>query len=220
MKRVAIGFRMHSGWGALVAVSHVAGTVEIIERRRIAVIEPKIPGTKQPYHFSERLEFGEAEKFLSRCFAASAQFAVTGIRECIESLWERKYAVTGAAVVLASGRALPPLANILTSHALIHTAEGEFFREAVWKACQSLNLAVSGFRERDLAEAAAAAFEKAAPKMLRQVADAGRSVGPPWTTDQKTAAIAALLVLANKQKGIAAFCREPNFQYLHLPLLK
>jgi hypothetical protein len=123
-------------------------------------------------------------------------------------------------VVLASGRALPPLANILSSHALIHTAEGEFFREAIWKACKSLDLAVSGFRERDLGEAMAAEFGKAAPKILRQVTDAGRSIGPPWTTDQKTAAIAALLVLGSKRKGIGPFCRELNFQYLHLPLLK
>jgi len=220
MKRAAIGFRMHSGWGALVAVSHVAGAVEILERRRITVIEPKIPGTKQPYHFSERLEFAEAEKFLSKCFEASTQFAVAAIRQCIEGLRERKYAVAGAAMVMASGRTLPPLANILSSHALIHTAEGEFFREAVWKACQFLDLAVTGFRERDLGEAAAAAFEKAAPKMFRQVFEAGRFIGPPWTTDQKTAAIAALLMLSNKQKGIAPFCREPNFQYLHPPLLK
>jgi hypothetical protein len=220
MKRAAIGFRMHSGWGALVAVSHDAGTVEILERLRIVVIEPKIPGTKQPYHFSERLEFSEAEKFLSKCFAASAQFAVAAICECMESLRERRYAVAGAAMVLASGRALPLLANILASHALIHTAEGEFFREAIWKACQSLKVPVTGFRERDLHEAAASAFGKAAPKMLRQVAVAGRSLGPPWTTDQKTAAMAALLVLANKHKRVAAFCREPNFQYLHSPLLK
>lgn len=220
MKRAAIGFRMHSGWGALVAVSSDAGTVEILERRRIAVIEPKIPGTKQPYHFSEHLEFAEAEKFLSGCFAASAQFAVVAIRGCIENLRERRYAVAGAGVVLASGRALPPLASILASHALIHTAEGEFFREAIWKACQSLDVAVTGFRERDLNEATAAGFGKAASKMLRQVSHAGRSIGPPWTTDQKTAAMAALLVLSYKLKGIAAFRREPNFQYLHSPLLK
>ena len=131
---------MHSGWGALVAVSHVAGAVEILERRRITVIEPKIPGTKQPYHFSERLEFAEAEKFLSKCFEASTQFAVAAIRQCIEGLRERKYAVAGAAMVMASGRTLPPLANILSSHALIHTAEGEFFREPSGKRASSSTL--------------------------------------------------------------------------------
>jgi hypothetical protein len=220
MKRAAIGFRMHSGWGALVAVSQNMGAVEIFERRRIVGVEPKTPGTKQPYHFSERLDFPEAEKFLAECFAASWQLALAAIRESAESLQARHYSVAGAAVVLASGRALPPLPKILASHARIHTAEGEFFREAVWKACQSLDIAVTGFRERDLDDCMAAAFGKVAPKMLRQIATLGRSIGPPWTTDQKTAAIAALLILAKKQKGIAPFCREPNFQYLHPPLLK
>jgi len=220
MKRAAIGFRMHSGWGALVAVSQTAGALEVVERRRIVVIEPKIPGTKQPYHFSERLDFPEAEKFLTECFAASWRLALGAIRESAESLEARHYSVAGAAVVLASGRALPPLPKILGSHALIHTAEGEFFREAVWRACQSLDIAITGFRERDLDDVMAVAFGKAASKIWRQVSSLGRSIGPPWTTDQKTAALAALLKLAKKQKGIAAFCREPNFQYLHPPLLK
>jgi hypothetical protein len=220
MKRAAIGFRMHSGWGVLVAVSQNAGAVEILERRRILVIEPKIPGTKQPYHFSERLDFPEAEKFLTDCFAASWRLALAAVRESVESLQARYYSVAGAAVVLASGRSLPPLPKILASHALIHTAEGEFFREAVWKACQSLDIPVTGFRERDLGDCMAAAFGKTATKTSRQIATLGRLIGPPWTTDQKTAAIAALLTLAKKQKGIAPFCREPNFQYLNPPLLK
>lgn len=220
MKRAAIGLRMHSGWGALVAVSQNAGAVEILERRRILVIEPKIPGTKQPYHFSERLDLPEAEKFLTDCFAASWRLALAAVREYAESLQARHYSVAGAAVVLASGRALPPLPKILASHALIHTAEGEFFREAVWKACQSLDIPVTGFRERDLDDCMTAAFGKTATKTSRQISSLGRSIGPPWTTDQKTAAIAALLTLVKKQKGIAPFCREPNFQYLHPPLLK
>ncbi len=220
MKRAAIGFRMHSGWGALVAVSQTTRGVEILERRRIVLIEPKIPGTKQPYHFSERLEFSEAEKFLTRCFVASRQLALGAIRESLDTLRERQYSAVGAAVVLASGRALPPLAKILASHASIHAAEGEFFREAVWKACETLQISISGFRERDLDDCMAAAFGKTAPKLSRQISTMGRSVGPPWTADQKTASVAALLVLLNKQKSLASFHRQPNFQYLHPPLLK
>jgi hypothetical protein len=220
MKRAAIGLRMHSGWGALVAVSHDVDTVEILERRRIVVIDPKVPGTKQPYHFSARLEFPEAEKFLNKCFVSSLKLALVAIRESAESLRERQYSVAGAAVVLASGHTLPPLAKILASHASIHTAEGGFFREAVWKACQCLDLPVTGFRERDLNDCMAAAFGKTAPKLFRQISGMRRSIGPPWTTDQKTAAIAALLVLSTKQKGITPFRRQPNFQYLYPPLLK
>ena len=68
MKPAAIGIRMHSGWGALVAVSNSAGAVEVIERRRVAITTPGTPGANQPYHFAENLELPEAEKFLGSCF--------------------------------------------------------------------------------------------------------------------------------------------------------
>jgi hypothetical protein len=220
MKRAAIGFRMHSGWGALVAVSQNAGSVEIVDRRRIVIIDAGISGAKQPYHFAENLELPEAEKFLAQSFAISRQLAVAAIRELLGELRDRHYHVVDSAVVMASGRPLPPLSKILAAHPLIHTAEGEFFREAVWKACEQSDLAVTGFRERDLHECVRAVFGGAAPKKLRQISTFGRSLGPPWTLDQKTAALGALLVLANKKKAVRPFSHVPNFQYLHPPLLK
>src|SRR5712691_4760848 len=83
MKRAAIGVRMHSGWGALVAVSNSAGTVEVIDRRRVAVTIPGTPGANQPYHFAENFEFPEAERFLGNCFAASKRLALTAIRDLV-----------------------------------------------------------------------------------------------------------------------------------------
>ncbi|MFZ0736716.1 MAG: hypothetical protein WCA98_07350 [Candidatus Acidiferrales bacterium] len=197
MKRAAIGVRMHSGWGALVAVTNNAGTVEIIERRRVAVITPGTPGAKQPYHFAENLELPEAEKFLGTCFAASRRLASAAVLDVVGDLGGRQYRVVGSAVILASGRPLPALANILASHALMHAAEGEFFREVFTKACEGLDLTVTGIRERDLDERVQTAFGKAATRVRRQISAFGRFLGPPWTTDQKTAALAALIVLAN-----------------------
>src|SRR5229473_6030170 len=152
MKRAAIGVRMHSGWGALVAVSNSAGKAEVIERRRIAVTTPQTPGANQPYHFAENLELPEAEKFLGNCFAASKRFALTAVRDVVDELRRRQYRVVGSAVLLASGRPLPPLLTILASHALIHAAEGQFFRGALSKACEALDLSVTGFPERNLGE--------------------------------------------------------------------
>jgi hypothetical protein len=200
MQRAAIGVRMHSGWGALVAVSNDAGTVEVVERRRVSVITPGTPGAMQPYHFAERLELSEAEKFIDNCFAASQRLALAAVRDVVAELHGRQYRVVGSAVLLASGRPLPPLARILAAHPLIHTAEGEFFREVFSKACEELELSVTGFRERDLDECVRTTFGKAATRITQQVSTLGRSLGPPWTTDQKTAALAALLVLANKKK--------------------
>jgi hypothetical protein len=200
MKRAAIGVRMHSGWGALVAVSNNAGTVEVIDRRRIVVIPPGTPGAKQPYHFAENFELPKAEKFIATCFAASKRLAVAAVREVLDYLRDRHYRVVGSAVILASGRALPPLSKILASHPLLHAAEGEFYREVFSKGCEDLDLSVTGIRERDLDESVRASFGKAATRIGKQISTLGRSLGPPWTLDQKTAALAALLVLANKQK--------------------
>ncbi len=129
MKRAAIGVRMHSGWGALVAVANSGGAMEVLERRRVAVTTPGTPGVSQPYHFAKKLELAEAEKFLGNSFAASKRLALAAVQDVVGELRDRQYRVIGSAVLLASGRALPPLAKILASHALIHAAEGEFFRE-------------------------------------------------------------------------------------------
>ncbi|MGA2427594.1 MAG: hypothetical protein ABSH13_03750 [Candidatus Acidiferrum sp.] len=200
MKRAAIGVRMHSGWGALVAVSNSDGSVEIIERRRIEVTPPGTAGAKQPYHFAENLELPEAEKFLANCFVASKDLAFAAVRDVVGGLRDRQCRVVGSAVLLASGRALPPLAKILAAHPLIHTAEGEFYREVFTKACGALQIPVTGIRERELKDRVDTTFGKAASRIRQQISTFGRALGPPWTQDQKTAALAGLLVLAEKQE--------------------
>jgi hypothetical protein len=197
MKRAAIGVRMHSGWGALVAICINAGSVEVLDRRRITITVPETPGAIQPYHYAKKLKLDQAEKFLVSCFAESQRLAFTALREVAEQLRERKYHVTGAAFLLASGRPLPPLAKILASHAAIHAAEGEFFRQAFSQACKDLELSVTGFRERDLATTVQKAFGKAAGGIQKQVSTLGRTLGPPWTADQKAAALAASLLLSD-----------------------
>lgn len=198
MKRAAFGVRMHSGWGALVVVSNHAATVEVIDRRRIAISPSKTPGTFQPYHSAEKFELPEAEAFLAHCFADSKRLAVAAVSDVVDELRGRQYRVVGSAVLLASGRPLPPLPKILASHALIHAAEGEFFRDVFWQSCESLDIPVTGFPERNLDESFQTAFGDAAIPMRKQIAIVGRSLGPPWTTDQKTAVLAALIVLAKK----------------------
>jgi hypothetical protein len=217
MNRCAIGVRMHSGWGAVVVVSGTAGALQVVDRRRIDVTAAGGSRANQPYHFAENLNFPEAENFLQNYFGASAGLALAALRQLVDELGVQHYRVAGAAVLLASGRRLPSLAGILVSHALIHTAEGEFFREAFWKACKDLDIPVTGFRERDLDECLAAAFGKEAAALQQHISTLGRSLGPPWTTDQKTATLAASIVLANKKAAVRDFCGSLNFQYLRPP---
>ena len=199
MKRAALGVRMHSGWGVLVGVSGDANSVEVQVRRHIVTMNPTIAGAKQPYHHAASLTLQnglqDAEKYLDDCAAASVSLAMMAVSDVVRELKERKFRISGCAVLLAAGRPLPPLAKILASHPLIHAAEGEFFRNAVSKACERLEIPVAAMRERDLAEQARAKFGNAANRLQEAISSLGKSIGPPWTKDHKAAALAALLVL-------------------------
>ncbi len=197
MLACAIGIRVHSGWGALVAVSGKPGSELVQDRRRIEIIDPQMAGAAQPYHFVERLDIRAAEKHIARCAAMARRLALEGLREVANALRDRGCHLTGAAILLSSGRALPDLPGILASHALIHAAEGDFFRQAFRDACQSLKITVTCIREKELDDHAARVFGKTAPGLRERISGFGRTLGPPWTTDEKTAALAAAIVLAD-----------------------
>lgn len=194
MKNAAFGVRMHSGWGVVVCISGDAAAAEIVDRRRIVIIDSAMEGAKQPYHFVESLELEEAERHLQKCAAVSQRLAVQAISEMLDAVSARNYRVVGCAMLLASGRALPSLSKILASHALVHTAEGEFFRKVVREACEHCRIPVVGFRERELDERANATFGKAAARVRQHISSLGKTVGSPWTQDEKTAALAGLIV--------------------------
>jgi hypothetical protein len=152
----------------------------------------------QPYHAAAEVEFGEADAFIQRRFAVSQSIAIQALGAAIERLRREGYRLAGCGLLLSSG--LPPadLRATLRSHALIHAAEGHFFREALLEACRHQQLSVSTVRERDL-YARAAQQLAISPEGLRcKAADLGRSLGPPWTQDQKCAALVAWLALAER----------------------
>lgn len=193
MKNAALGVRMHSGWGVVVCISDNSVAPEVVDRKRIVVIEPAMEGVKQPYHFVKNLGLEEAERHLQRCAAISQRLAVQAIQAILEAVSTRNYRVVACAMLVASGRALPSLSKILASHALVHTAEGEFFRNVAREACEHCRIPVVGFRERELDERANAIFGKAAVRVRQHISSLGKTVGSPWTQDEKIAALAGLI---------------------------
>ncbi len=193
---------MHSGWGVLVAVS--LDPLELLARRRIVAADPETPGAIQPYHFAAQLEHAQQEKHLSHCAASSCALAVAAIAEVMNELKQRHYRIVGAAVLFAAGRPLPALEKILSAHPLIHTAEGEFFRQTAARAFEGLQIPVTAIRERELDERANAVLGNGASRVKATISNLGTSVGPPWTKDHKTAALAAALILA---AGTQKVCR-------------
>ena len=194
--RAALGCRSHSGWAALVALAGPPQAPQVIDRRRIEIADASISGSKQPYHAAEPMDFPDAQAFLKRCSRSTSRLAIQSLRGVIDDIRARGFQASDFGVALGSGRPLPGLKNVLSSHALIHTAEGEFYRQEMLKAGRQCGLTVLGVKERELYARASAQFRMPLDELERRVSDLGKPVGPPWTQDQKCAALMAWLALA------------------------
>ena len=95
--RAALGFRVHSGWAAAVAVAGTPARSEILERRRIDVADPAIRGSVQPYHAAEPMPVEEARRYLDRCAAASARLAAKAVADLVGAVRSKGYEVAAAA---------------------------------------------------------------------------------------------------------------------------
>src|SRR3974377_1674049 len=109
MKRAAFAIRAHSGWGALVAVAGNAGGVEVLKRCRITIVDGKIPGAAQPYHFAQEQTLPAAERHPAKGAASAEKLACEGLREVVNEVRHQKMEIAGCAILLASGRTLPEL---------------------------------------------------------------------------------------------------------------
>ena len=194
--RAAIGVRAHSGWAAVVAVAGDAREIRVLERQRIVVIDAEGPRAKQPYHFAEMLPLNQAQGHLDRCEKTAIRLAAAALERLVKTLGESRHDVVGCGILQASGRMLPELPQILASHAMIHTAEGQFFRNVFAHASGQIKLPVMKIREKELLDLAAIELRMPKPKVTSKTAALGRDLGPPWTQDQKLAALTAWLLLA------------------------
>jgi hypothetical protein len=84
--RTALGFRAHSGWAAMVAVSGTFDAPRVLTRRRIVIADPQMPGAKQPYHTAAELPFAEAEALLRMAMESSRALALRAIGGAVKEL--------------------------------------------------------------------------------------------------------------------------------------
>src|SRR5271157_1073989 len=202
MRRAALGFRAHSGWAVMVPVAAPAVPTAsmVIERRRIDLVGvgtgARTAAPAQPYHAAREFELERAQQIIKRCVEEATRLAESAVRAAIEELRVKAWEVAACGILLASGRPLPSLAEILGSHSLIHAAEGELFRNALKAAGESCGLRVIGAKERGLYPRAAAALGAPAERLGSDLDGLGRTLGPPWRQDEKYAALVGWLALS------------------------
>ncbi len=189
----AIGLRSHSGWAVAVGVASAAPAEapDVVLRERIDLTDPRLEGSKAPYHAAEKLPLDQAAAFLARCETASRALARSGLERIVERLRGDGREADRCGLLLAAAGPLPDLRSTLASHAWIHVGDGEHFRGALADAAGACGLEVLRVRERDVAASLGGAGESVDGYLARQ----RRLLGPPWAQDQKLAALAAWFAL-------------------------
>jgi len=189
----ALGFRVKSGWAAAVLLADSAKGPRILDRRRIELADPQIPGSSQPYHASMgKLQTDESkiERLRQVVFRVTKQ----SIKSLMTELQLAGYCPASAGLVVGSEMEPDRIAN---SHIRAHALEGQLFRTALAKELESTKLACTIFLERTLYTEGSARLRISETELKRKLAQLGRGLDVPWRGDEKAACLAAWLCFAS-----------------------
>src|SRR5579885_2276053 len=100
--RIALGVRAHSGWAALVAVAGSVDQPRLLDRRRILIADPDMPGSKQPYHAAAELPLARARALVDDAVERSRALAREAIAAAVQSLQAKRYEVEACGVLRGS----------------------------------------------------------------------------------------------------------------------
>ncbi|MEP6636061.1 MAG: hypothetical protein ABJB97_04990 [Acidobacteriota bacterium] len=188
--RVSIGLKAHSGWAALVVIGFSGRGLQVVDRRRLELVEPKNAGwAKQPYHAAAELEGEEARRVVERAFSEAHRIAGLELRGVVESIRTAQQKILGCAVLVGSPMPAWSIEQILSVHVRMHKAEGALFPQALLGAARACKLKVVEVPEKELGARVGELPSSIGP---REILALGSSVGPPWGKDQKSAALAAI----------------------------
>jgi hypothetical protein len=188
--RAAIGFTVKSGWASAVLLTDSPESPRVVDCRRVELSDPARPECRQPYHAA----FGTARRAgpeLSRLIASVKRFGRGSVTN-VTRQFQTGHQLRGVGVVVGS---LIDPERIANDHIRIHALEGRLFRSVVEDAAAVSRLRVEIWRERDLHAIAAAAFHQPEQALRGTLVGLGRTVPGPWRAEQKSAALAAWLVL-------------------------
>jgi hypothetical protein len=190
-----LGFRAHTGWATVVAVSGSAAHPTVVDRRRLVLTEKTDHDSVFVYHAAAELDAAKAERSVETARRVARATAHAGLGTLLDGLRAAGHDVVRAVVPSGPSRPLPALAAILRAHPLLHAAEGVLFHEALVDACEAHGLSVTRVDAKTLPASAARAAGVRAEALQRRLAALGKALGPPWTVDEKQATLAALLGL-------------------------
>ena len=187
MTAIGLGWRIHSWWALVVAVSGSAAAPAVVLRERVTLLDDE--ALQEPYHAAVGLPLDEAAALIRSVeedAASAAASIVSGFASSLGSV---------VAVGVVGGNRQPPaeLARRLASHALLHASERDLYERAVIEGATRAGLPVTTLA------ATGKLFDHASEVLGSNVkpslASLGKSLGPPWQKEHREATAAALVAL-------------------------
>ena len=191
---VVVGVADHNGWAALVCVSVRDGLPEVIDRRRVELIEPGLPAL--PYeHETIGMNAAEAERLIQEVRDSAAH--------CAERALSRLRSGLGTAREIVSiALRTAPLPQLPGSAAEVHAswpvtvrADAMLYHDALCTSAASLGIIVDTFARGEERLRAAEATAATAERLDRFLSGLRASLGPPWQQDHQAAAARAIAAL-------------------------
>lgn len=198
--KVAIGFRVKSGRAIAIVLAGPPESPQVLARREIKLCDPAEPDSMQPYHAALEMTGPKAAKEIERLVKIVQRATNASVGELIKECRNlgRDVGVgdeiRGAGLVVGS---LIDPATIANDHIRAHALEGQLFRVSVQEALVTNGLTGVAIPERDV-YSMAGVLARSEEDLKRAASELGRSITGPWRADEKTAALAAWTVLANK----------------------
>ncbi len=193
--KVAFGLKAHSGWAALVVLGARGDDLQVVERRRLELVDDDALWAKQPFHAAAGLPPDEAREVVRRGVEAARRIAVREMRAAVQRAQDAGRQVVASGVLVGNPMPGWSVEEILAVHFRMHQAEGALFRDVLVRAVEACHLTLVAIPEKSLTAYATTALATPAGTLLEKIAALGRSVGPPWGKDQKETALAAMIAL-------------------------
>ncbi len=191
----AIGFRAHTGWAVAVALAGPPEAPRVVLRQRLKIADADSTEGAQVFHRAEPLEPAAAEKLVGEATVISRKLAAAAVGALVAELRGAGWTVVRSGIVGSPARLPPTLAQILASHAFVHSAEGDLYRSVLIAASEAAGIPTVAVAAKDLWNRAAKSAGARVATFRDRIAAMGRGISKPWGSDEKEATAAAWVAL-------------------------
>jgi hypothetical protein len=195
---VAIGLRAKTARAIAVVLGGPHDSPFVLKKFEMTLADPKVPATAQPYHEVMDLPWEESQKAVRKSAHAIEAIARKALAQLIKELQSGGMKVSGVGIVGARDKDLARIGNF---HIRAHAAEGVLFRRVLDLAADANGLSKRTFSDREFDEHTKIELGVQSATLKKKLNDLGRTISPPWRTDEKQAATAAWLVLHGRPKA-------------------